>query len=56
MRENTDQNNLEYGHFLLSNKNVCKSLQVKAEAYLEPKWASMMEFFVNIHNGLLFPQ
>ena len=29
-----------------------KSLQVKAEAYLEPKRACMMEFFVNIVNGL----
>ena len=28
-----------------------KSLQVKAEAYLEPKRASMMELFVNILNG-----
>ena len=32
-----------------------RSLQ-KAEAYLEPKQASMMELFVNIPNGLLFSQ
>ena len=32
-----------------------KSLQ-KAEAYLEPKQASMMELFVNILNGRLFLQ
>ena len=32
------------------------SLQVKAEAYLEPKRASTMELFVNILNGLLFLQ
>ena len=31
-----------------------KSLQ-KAEAYLEPKRASMMELFVNIFNGLKAP-
>ena len=34
---------------------LLKSLQ-KAEAYLEPKQASMMELFVNILNGLLFWQ
>ena len=34
-----------------------ESLQVKAEAYLEPKRASMMElFFVNLVNGLQFLQ
>ena len=31
------------------------SLQ-KTEAYLEPKWASAMELFVNILNDLLFSQ
>ena len=31
-----------------------KSLQVKAEAYLEPKRASMMKLFVKIVNKLLF--
>ena len=34
---------------------LLKSLQ-KAEAYLEPKQASMMELFVNILNGRLFLQ
>ena len=33
-----------------------KSLQVKTEVYLERKRASAMEIFVNILNGLLFPQ
>ena len=33
-----------------------KSLQVKTEVYLERKRASTMEIFVNILNGLLFPQ
>ena len=33
-----------------------KSLLVKTEAYLEPKRASTMEFFVNILNGFLFSQ
>ena len=28
-----------------------KSLQVKAEAYLEPKRVSMMELFVNVVNN-----
>ena len=36
-------------------KKRLKSLQ-KAETYLEPKQASRMELFVNIHNGLLFAQ
>ena len=33
-----------------------KSLQVKTEVYLERKRTSTMEIFVNILNGLLFPQ
>ena len=32
-----------------------KNLQ-RAEAFLEPEQASMMDFFVNILNGLLFLQ
>ena len=36
-------------------QNSLKSLQ-KAEAYLEPKQASMMELFVNILNSSLFLQ
>ena len=31
-----------------------KSLQVKAEAYLKPKRASIMKFFVKVVNDLLF--
>ena len=33
-----------------------KSLQVKAEAHLEPKRASMMKLFCEIVNNLLFSQ
>ena len=33
-----------------------KSLQVKAQAYLEPKRASMISFFVKTVNNLLFSQ
>ena len=33
-----------------------KSLQVKAEAYLESKHTSVMELFLNILNSVLFLQ
>ena len=33
-----------------------QSLLVKVEAYLKPKRASTIEFFVNLLNGLLFSQ
>ena len=41
---------------LLKKIKGLKSLQVKAEAYLEPKRASTMELFVNIVNGLILLQ
>ena len=45
-KEITDFNSLEIERL--------KSLQ-RLEAYLEPKWASRMELYVNILNGVLFP-
>ena len=54
MRENTDQKNSEYGHFLRSVKNKIKAWQ---EAFhpanvtwknLQAEWVSFPNFFINL--------
>ena len=51
-----DMNNIFRNTVFHISLDVLLKSFLKAEAYLEPKQSSMMEFFVNMLNGLPFLQ